>query len=61
MEEKTYVPIAVKYYFDFNNLRPFKMIDIMQVLDNTKDADAFADGAEIALELLLDNIINMVC
>ena len=56
MEEHTYIPVAVKYYFDFIRLRPFKLVDCMDALYTTTDADAFADGAELALATLLDRI-----
>ena len=42
MEEYTYVPIAIKSYFDFNKLRPFKVYEPLDALYSTKDAEAFA-------------------
>jgi hypothetical protein len=56
MEEYTYVPIAIKTYFDFNKLGPFKKYEPLDALYSTKDAEAFADGAELALEMLLNKV-----
>ena len=56
MEEYTYVPIAIKSYFDFNKLRPFKVYEALDALYSTKDAEAFADGAELALGLLVEKM-----
>jgi len=56
MEEYTYVPIAIKTYFDFNKLRPFKEYEALEALYTKKEAEAFADGADLALELLVNKI-----
>ena len=58
MEEHTYVPVVLKHYFDFNKVKPFTRLECLDVLYNTRDAEAFADGAGLALDTLLDHIDN---
>ncbi len=56
MEEHTYVPVVLKYYFDFNKLKPFTMLECLDTLYNTRDAEAFVDGASLALDTLLEKM-----